>query len=195
MSPLDKSEKQALLEIARKAIFFALTGNRRPEISPLAGALGAPGGAFVTLRKGSRLRGCIGRIAAEEPLAVVVSECAVAAATEDPRFSRLRVDDMADLDIEISVLSEPQETKPDHIQPGKHGLIISGNGRRGVLLPQVAVEHRLSRERFLEETCRKAGLLPNAWREPGIQIETFTAEVFSDSDFRPAVCNQLDSGG
>ncbi|HEV2289538.1 MAG TPA: AmmeMemoRadiSam system protein A [Candidatus Acidoferrales bacterium] len=189
MSPLDKSEKQALLEIARKAIFLALTDKRRLEISSLAGALAAPGGAFVTLRKAGRLQGCIGRIAACEPLAVVVSECAGAAATEDPRFSRMRVDDMAEIDIEISLLSEAQVVSPEQVEPGKHGLIISGKGQRGVLLPQVAVQHQLTRERFLQETCRKAGLPLNAWQERGIQIETFTAEVFSDSDFRIAVCN------
>ena len=193
MSPLNKSEKLALLEIARKAIFLALTDHRCLEISSLTGALAAPAGAFVTLRKRGRLRGCIGRIAACEPLAIVVSECAVAAAMEDPRFPRLQVNDLPELGIEISVLSEAQAVRPDQIEPGRHGLIISGEGRRGVLLPQVAVEHRLSREQFLEETCRKAGMPLNAWREPGIRIENFTAEVFSDSDFRTPACNPPDS--
>ncbi|MGB7172560.1 MAG: AmmeMemoRadiSam system protein A [Candidatus Acidiferrales bacterium] len=194
MSQLDKTEKQALLEIARKAIFLALTDGRSQEITSPLEALAAPGGAFVTLRKRGRLRGCIGRIAASKSLAKLVSECAVAVATEDPRFSRLRANDLAELGIEISVLSAAEAVTPDRVEPGKHGLIISRNCQRGVLLPQVAAEHRLSREHFLEETCRKAGLAPNAWQDPSTQIEIFTAEVFSDSDFRTGTCNQADFG-
>jgi AmmeMemoRadiSam system protein A len=186
MSPLRSEEKRALLGFARIAISRLGNGQRefRPEISPSHQNLAAPGAAFVTLHARHRLRGCIGRIAAVDPLAHVVVECAVAAATEDPRFSPLRPDEVSGLEIEISVLSAFEIALPAHVEPGRHGLMISCGIRRGLLLPQVAVEYRWTRERFLEETCRKAGLLPDAWQDPETQIEVFTAEVFSELDFR-----------
>ncbi len=186
MCPLASEEKKALLDIARKAIALAVTERRQLEVATPHGALAAGAGAFVTLHKGQRLRGCIGRLFATDPLANVVAQCAVGAATEDPRFSPLRADELGELGIEISVLSEVHGARPEQVEAGTHGLVISRNGHRGVLLPQVAREHHWSRERFLEETCRKAGLSPDAWKEPETQLEIFTAETFSEADFQGA---------
>jgi len=127
-----------------------------------------------------------------EPLARVVAECAVAAALEDPRFSQLRPPDLGELQIELSVLSAPKRVAPEEVQPGVHGLVISLGEKRGVLLPQVATQYRWTRERFLEETCEKAGLAPAAWKSPETHIEVFTAEVFSEADFA-ASSNDNDS--
>ena len=185
-SALRNEGKKTLLDIARKAIALIITEGRQLEVAALPGALAVPGGAFVTLHKQGRLCGCIGRLWALESLANVVAHCASAAATEDPRFSRLLGDELAELEIEISVLSAVQTAQPEDVEAGVHGLVISRNGRRGVLLPQVAREHKWSRERFLEETCRKAGLDANAWKDPETQVEIFTAETFSEADFATA---------
>ena len=185
MYPLRNHEKRALLEIARNAIESALTKGEPAPIPALAGALAVPCGAFVTLHRNGRLRGCIGRVTAVEPLARVVAECAIAAATGDPRFSRLDTSELGELQIEVSVLSRPQEVAAEEVRPGLHGVIVSRGERRGILLPQVAAERGWSRDRFLEETSEKAGLGAGAWRESATRVEVFTAEVFSDSGLTP----------
>ena len=192
MSPLGNDEKRSLLQIARRAIESALTHGAALEIPVPTGNLAASQGVFVTLHRRGRLRGCIGRVASVEPLAVVVADCAVAAATGDPRFSPLEIAELREVHIELSVLSFPQRAAPEQLQPGIHGVIVSQQNRRGVLLPQVAAEHRWSRERFLGETCQKAGLAPDAWQNPDTCIEIFTAEVFSESDV--AVASQSPDG-
>jgi uncharacterized protein len=191
MYPLRNDDKRSLLQIARRAIESALAQSVPADIPALAGDLAELRGAFVTLHCGRRLRGCIGRVISLEPLARVVAECAVAAATDDPRFPRLGRSELAELQIELSVLSRPSAAKAEEVQPTVHGLIISRGAHRGVLLPQVAAEHHWPRERFLEETCRKAGLAPDAWQEPDTLIEVFTAEVFSEAD----CAAQDDAGG
>jgi len=183
MCPLRNEEKQTLLDIARKAITLIVSEGRRLEVREARERVSAHGGAFVTIRKGRRLCGCIGRLWSVESLADVVAHCAVAAATEDPRFSGLRLDELKDLEIEISVLSAVQRARPEDVEAGLHGLVISRDGCRGVLLPQVAREHHWSRERFLDETCLKAGLDLNAWKDRETHIEIFTAESFSEADF------------
>ncbi len=192
MSPLGNDEKRSLLQIARRAIESALTHGAALEIPVPTGNLAASQGVFVTLHRRGRLRGCVGRVASVEPLAVVVADCAVAAATGDPRFSPLEIAELREVQIELSVLSFPQRAAPEQLQPGIHGVIVSQQNRRGVLLPQVAAEHRWSRERFLEETCQKAGLAPDAWQNPDTCIEIFTAQVFSESDV--AVASQSPDG-
>lgn len=184
MCPLLSDEKRFLLQIARSAIEAALTHGKSPQIASPGGNLAAPRGAFVTLHRNGRLRGCIGRVLAAESLACVVAECAIAAATGDPRFYPLRPSEVRDLQIEVSALSIPKEVSAEELQPGIHGAIISRGEHRGILLPQVAVDHGWARERFLDETCEKAGLPPGAWHDSATRIEVFTAEVFSDSDFR-----------
>jgi AmmeMemoRadiSam system protein A len=130
------------------------------------------------------LRGCIGQLASADPLVQVVAHCARVAALEDPRFEPVGAHELPELDIELSVLSVLFEIKYDQIVIGKHGLLISRGWQRGVLLPQVATEHRWPAERFLEETCTKAGLERDAWRHPDTRVEAFTAEIFCESDFR-----------
>jgi AmmeMemoRadiSam system protein A len=179
MSPLTESEQQALLRIARDALTGYLNTSEIPKIPEPVEALRQPGGAFVSLHRGKNLRGCVGVIAAQKPLYRTVGECAVWAAVEDRRFSPVTKSEVGDLNIEISVLSPPSDISPAEIEIGRHGLIISQYGMRGLLLPQVALEWKWNRERFLEETCRKAGLPPDAWRH-GARIEAFTAQVFHE---------------
>jgi AmmeMemoRadiSam system protein A len=184
MSSLTESQKRLLLDTARRSIVAAVEGRDSPEILGANDELRKPAGAFVTLHRAGRLRGCIGQLPGKDALVDVVMRCAALAALEDPRFSRVRKDELLDLDIEISVLSELAEIEPQNVVVGKHGLLVSRDWERGVLLPQVAAEMRWDAERFLEETCAKAGLLPKAWKEPGTRIQAFTADVFSESDLR-----------
>jgi AmmeMemoRadiSam system protein A len=181
MLPLSEADQQTLLRMAREAIAEAVRHHRLPDIPEPAEALRQPCGAFVTLRKGKRLRGCIGYIEAIKPLYTTVRECAVAAALHDPRFSPLTFPEIAALNLEISVLSPLAEIVPEAIEVGKHGLLISLGNLRGLLLPQVAVEWKWNREQFLRETCLKAGLPPDAWLH-GAKIRAFTAQLFEEAD-------------
>jgi AmmeMemoRadiSam system protein A len=176
----DPAERRAMLALARAAIVAALT-NR-----PLSGAAAEPAsfshwrGLFVTLHVNEKLRGCIGVIEPRDTLRESIIHCAQSAAFHDPRFSPLRSDELYGLEIEISVLSELSRIVPETIEIGKHGLLIATEDHRGLLLPQVATEHRLTREEFLAETCHKAGLPRNAWRDPHTEIYGFTCEIFSE---------------
>jgi len=183
MSSLADSEKKQLLEVARRAL-LAAAERREPPSVPAAAESRPSSGAFVTLHRGSRLRGCIGQLATGEPLLEVVSRCARSAALEDPRFSPVAGAEAAQIEIEISVLSPPEDISPDRIEPGKHGLLVSNGWQRGVLLPQVATQFGWNGLRFLEETCVKAGLDREAWKQSGTRVQAFTAEVFSESEFR-----------
>jgi len=116
----------------------------------------------------------------EEPLGDSVVRSAASAALQDSRFPAVRPDELSDLQIEISLLSPPLPIRFEEIEIGRHGLLISRGRQRGLLLPQVAVEHRLSAEQFLAETCRKAQLPPDAWREADTSIYAFACEIFSD---------------
>jgi len=182
MLPLLSHEKRALLKIARKSVESAVAGFEQRITIELTGNLALPAGAFVSLHHLGRLRGCIGRLVGNQPLAEIVKECA-AAATSDPRFRKLTLHELAHVEIEISVLSEPRICTAGEVEPGIHGIIISGTRHRGVLLPQVAVKYRWSRQEFLEQACMKAGLASNAWKHPETQIAVFTAEVFAQKDF------------
>jgi AmmeMemoRadiSam system protein A len=184
MSSLGNREKRFLLEVARQALCVAAERRESLDNLPRDPCLGESTGAFVTLRKRGRLRGCIGRIGTGQPLADVVAQSAKSAALEDPRFNPVHPDEIAEIEIEISVLSALKEIAPEHIEAGKHGLMVSRGWQRGLLLPQVATECRWTAARFLEETCVKAGLKPTAWREPETKIQGFTAEVFSESELQ-----------
>ena len=187
MPLLTERQKKLLLQIARNAMTAAV--ERKPaQALPADGELCRPGGAFVTLHSitthgTSRLRGCIGQLPNEEPLIEVVAHCAGMAALEDPRFAPVTSAELAGIQIEISVLSMPQDIRPEDIVPGKHGLLVSRGWQRGVLLPQVAPQFGWSGLRFLEETCAKAGLPARAWEDPETRVQAFTAEVFSEADF------------
>jgi len=179
---LSGEEKQALLRIARESIEAELKGEAPPAAGG-QGTLDVKRGAFVSLKKRGKLRGCIGMIEAKKPLAQTVEEMAVAAAFQDPRFPPLRREELKDLRVEISVLT-PLRRVADvgAIEIGTHGLYIRRGALAGLLLPQVATEWRWDRETFLRETCRKAGLAPDAWRDPETEIYLFSADVFSEDE-------------
>jgi AmmeMemoRadiSam system protein A len=180
MPPLTEKDRKVLLNLARQALEEGVCGVMEPkEPSEPAPALLETRGAFVTLRKQEELRGCIGHVETSAPLYKTVQECAVASALSDPRFRPVTPDETPLLRMEISVLSTPVEIAPDQIVVGQHGLIITRGWRRGLLLPQVPITWNWTREKFLEETCLKAGLPTDAWKN-GARIEAFTAEVFEE---------------
>jgi AmmeMemoRadiSam system protein A len=179
MLPLTEAQQKLLLRLAREALEASVVTQRLPEIAPFADARFECCGAFVSLHKFEHLRGCIGHIEALKPLDETVRECAFSAALSDPRFEPVMPEELRDLRIEISVLSPFYEISPEHLQVSQHGLLISRGLHRGLLLPQVAVHWKWDRERFLKETCRKAGLDEDAWRH-GAKIEAFTAQVFAE---------------
>ena len=179
MPPLSEADQIELLRLARWAVEHSVRNHRLPEVHAVTESLSLKSGAFVTLRKGDRLRGCIGHIEPSRPLYETVCECAQAAALRDPRFEPVTPDELPDLHIEVSVLSELTDVRPEDVEVGRHGLLISRGWRRGLLLPQVATEWNFDRERFLEETCLKACLPPDAWRH-GARIQSFTAQVFEE---------------
>jgi len=178
---LTTTQKDALLALARGTATRAASGEHGDAPGPAPYGLGAPGAAFVTVRVGGELRGCIGTFEAREALWDTVHEMATAAATRDPRFAPLATHDVPTLTIDISVLAPARRiNNAAEIELGRHGLEIRRGPRRGLLLPQVATDHELDRESFLAETCRKAGLHAGAWREADTEIWAFEAEVFGD---------------
>lgn len=185
MSPLADREKQLLLELARRALTAGVEKRESIPDFPADEVLRQPGGAFVTLHRRGRLRGCVGQLPSKEPLVEVVAHCAKAAALEDPRFKPVRADEVAEIEIELSILSGLEDVSLGSIEVGKHGLVVSRGRQRGVLLPQVATEFHWQAARFLEETCVKAGLEREAWKDPQTRIQAFTAEVFSESILQP----------
>jgi AmmeMemoRadiSam system protein A len=178
---LCEADRQRLLEVARQAIASALGGPSTAG-GALSPALGAKRGAFVTLtrRADGELRGCIGYIEPLFPLAETVARAAAAAALHDHRFDPVTREQLSELDIEVSVLSVPEPIFPEDIVVGIHGLIVRLGGRSGLLLPQVATENGWDAPTFLDHTCRKAGLGPGAWRQPGAELLGFTATVFGE---------------
>ncbi|MBI5215836.1 MAG: AmmeMemoRadiSam system protein A [Ignavibacteriae bacterium] len=182
---LSDSDKKLLLSTARKAIEAAVNNKPLPPLKNIPEHLKSPQGAFVTLKKNHELRGCIGYIESEEPLINTVQEVAMKSALNDPRFNPVEPEEVRSLELEISVLSPVRQIHNiNEIEVGKHGLIIESGRARGLLLPQVPIEYGWDREIFLNQTARKAGLPMNAWKQPGTKISIFSAEVFSENDFR-----------
>ena len=179
MSPLTNEDKRFLLRLARSSVEASVRGETMEVPAAVSPALQEPAGAFVTLHWKTQLRGCVGSVLASRPLYQTVIEMAAAAALRDPRFEPVSALELADLEVEISVLSPMSPVRPEEIRVGTQGLMVSQAGHRGLLLPQVAADHHWDHHRFLEETCRKAGLPPDAWRR-GAKVETFTAEVFAE---------------
>jgi AmmeMemoRadiSam system protein A len=175
-----REEQHAMLALARSAILSVLTGGTGKTSPSEPPCFRLRRGVFVTIHVDGKLRGCIGVIEGRETLAQSIVHCAERAAFHDARFPALRLDEIAGLQIEISVLSELFLLDPEKIEIGKHGLFIVTAHRQGLLLPQVAVEHGLSREQFREETCRKAGLPSDAWRSREAQLFGFTCEILRE---------------
>lgn len=185
---ISEADKQRLLQLARDSIRAHLTGEAIPSLAGASPMLCELRGVFVSLHRRGQLRGCIGYLEAVKPLGQAVVEMATAAAFHDPRFLPLRETELADLDVEISVLTPMQrlaQSQVENIQVGQHGLYIEKGSSRGLLLPQVAVDFRWDRTTFLQQTCCKAGLPPDAWKDPDTRIFTFTAEIFSNHPEKP----------
>ena len=175
---LSSEEKKELLQLARQAITRYIEENKIVDYKTQDPNLLAEKGAFVTLKKAGQLRGCIGFIEPMFPLYEAIIRAAIYAAVQDPRFPPVSREELKDLDLEISVLTPPQKIDdPGLVRVGKHGLVISQGDRKGLLLPQVPVENRWSREKFLDQACVKAGLPPDAWKK-GAEIFVFEAIVF-----------------
>jgi AmmeMemoRadiSam system protein A len=183
MSSLAEREKQLLLQIARSALTLGVANEPPPHDFPSEEFLQQPAGAFVTLHRRGRLRGCVGQLPGHDALAAVVAHCARAAALDDSRFDPVTTTELSEIDIEVSVMSALQDMTLEAIEPGKHGLLVSQGMQRGVLLPQVASQFKWGAQRFLEETCVKAGLERDAWKDPATRVQAFTAEVFDEPSF------------
>jgi len=183
-SMLTLDHRRKLLEIARRSIEIHLEkGDNRswPKDAPVDPRLEEHGAAFVTLTRDGNLRGCIGYSEPLYPLHETVARCAVAAATQDYRFSSVTLDELPDLHISVSALTPLTKLKrTEDLEPGRHGLLITGEEHRGLLLPQVAAERGWDRERFLKETCLKAGLSGDAWKEGKVERFTFEADVMDE---------------
>lgn len=175
------ADRTTLLKIARQSIDAHLSGKPLPRFE-VSDTLKSNGGAFVTLTKSGQLRGCIGYTEAFKPLWQCVSECAISAAVNDPRFPPVQLTELAGLHVEISVLTPLQRIKSfDEIKIGRDGLMISLGGRRGLLLPQVATDYGWTRDEFLQHTCQKAGLPFDAYKSPDAVIQKFQAVVFGEN--------------
>ncbi len=184
MPSLSEADRRAALQLARTAVVEAVSHRKLPDEFPREGVFAVRRGVFVTLHVRKRLQGCIGVIEANEPLGEAIVRCAASAALEDPRFAPMKTEQLGELNIEISLLSPLEPIAPESIEIGHHGLFVRLHAQRGLLLPQVAIEHRLTRQQFLEETCRKAGLRSEAWRDPEARLFGFTCEVFSEISYR-----------
>ena len=184
-NPLDMNlktrDKNNLLLEVRRNIEIRLfgTSSLTPDLS--GGIFSVKTGAFVTIHANSILRGCIGYIEGIMPLRDLIRELSISAAFRDPRFPPLTADEYKSIDIEISLLSPVEKVKSfSEIIPGKDGLIISKGLKKGLLLPQVALEYGMSREEFISHTCMKAGLMPDEWKKEELTAEKFTVCVFGE---------------
>lgn len=182
--PLPPEESRRILEYARRAAAHAVRTGSPDPAPPRDGPFARPGGLFVTLRRRADggLRGCIGHLSSERPLGETLAEVARSAVLEDPRFPPVRPDELDGLAVEVSLLGEFTETGDPlrDLRVGVHGLRIRREGLGGILLPQVAAEHRLDGPAFLDAVCRKAGLPAGAWRDPAARVDLFTAEVLAE---------------
>ena len=177
-------EKKVMLQIARDSIASIYDSNITTEVEytkfPI---LNSEKGAFVTLTENHDLRGCIGYIISDMPLHKTIEDAARQAAIGDPRFPKLTKEEFPKIEIEISILSEPFPMESyDDIIVGTHGLILTEQGMRGLLLPQVPIEHNMNKEEYLSALCNKSGFHHSLWKERTLNIEMFTATVFSEED-------------
>ena len=180
---LTSEEKVQLLKIARDVVETYCRGVKPPKPEVDSPTLNEPRGAFVTLHKDGKLRGCIGHIRARKPLIETIVEMAEAAAFQDPRFPPVTSEELGQLEYEISVLTPLRRIKDvEEIQVGIHGIYMKRGVSSGLLLPQVAAEWGWDRTTFLKHTCTKAGLPEDAWKDKKTEIYIFSADVFSPDD-------------
>ncbi len=184
-APLGEVERAELLALARTTLEQLYATDTLPLPRPASPLLRRPQGAFVTLRRGGELRGCVGQLTSEAPLALTVARMAVGAARNDRRFLPVAAAELPELAIEISVLTPPARVRsPAAIQPGRDGVLLEQSGRQAVFLPQVATEQGWGRDELLSQLCLKAGLAPGCWRQ-GARLSTFQADVFGTAQDRP----------
>ncbi len=177
---LSSEDKKRLLDEARGAIAAHLEGGVSGS-TPAVGELSEIGGAFVTLHKAGKLRGCVGLFESDKSLLDTVREMAVSAAVKDRRFPPLIASELVEINIEISALTPLKKIYDiSEIEIGRHGIYMIKGSYRGVLLPQVATEHGFDRDEFLSETCLKAGLSSDEWRSGTVDILIFEAQVFGE---------------
>lgn len=177
---LSPDVRRRLLSIARAALEARVCRREAPAPGTRPGSHGQ--GAFVTLLHRGELRGCLGRIASDLPLPDLICHLAQIVADSDPRFDAVRPDELAEIRLEISVLTPEREIASiTEIELGRHGLIVERGASRGLLLPQVAEEHGWDCETFAAHTCLKAGLRGDAWKR-GARMFVFEAEVFGEQD-------------
>ena len=185
MEMLTPEEGRTAVRLARSAIEKAVGGERMmlPALPPV---FGEKRGVFVTIKRRGNLRGCIGLPYPIKPLGDAILEAGVSAALEDPRFPPVSRSELADLDLEVTVLTLPRplecppQERPACVEVGKHGLIVSGLGTGGLLLPQVPTEYGWTSREFLDQTCIKAGLSPGCWRRGDVAVQTFEGQIFEE---------------
>jgi len=169
-------EGKELIALARKAIEASFAG----EKIKLPGKFKEKKGVFVTLTENNELRGCVGFPYPTLALEEAIAEAAKSAAFSDIRFNQLEKNELSKIKIEISILTKPEACKPEEVETGKDGIICEHKGRSGLLLPQVAVEWKLSREEFLDALCEKAFLPKKSWKEKDFRLWKFQAQIFKE---------------
>jgi uncharacterized protein len=185
MELLTPDEGRMAIRSARGAIEYVCAKKPKPALK-LAPVFNEKRGVFVTLTKNGELRGCIGLPYPVMPLGDAIEHAAGAAALEDPRFPPVRKDELAQITVEVTILTVPESlegdpiNRPGKVMVGKHGLIARGMGTSGLLLPQVATEYGWDATTFLDHTCIKAGLPNRCWTYPTIEILTFEGQIFSE---------------
>ena len=170
------------LDYARQIVERAARHADPAQVQPPPGEPPPHSGVFVTLHKLKRLRGCMGTLDASLPLAEAIRHAAICAAMQDPRFPPLEANELPHVRVELSVMSPPEPlASVEDLQLGRDGIIVQRSGRRGLFLPQVATEHHLDKETFLARCCsEKAGLPPDAWRDPATEVLRFTTQVWKE---------------
>lgn len=182
---LSSVEGEMAVRLARGAIDYTLAKKPKPVLA-LTPVFSEKRGVFVTLTKAGELRGCIGFPYPVMPLGDAIEDAAVAAASGDPRFLPVRKDELASIMLEVTVLTMPvplegePDKRPEKVEVGRHGLIVRGSGRSGLLLPQVATEYGWDSITFLEHTCMKAGLSGQSWTRATVEVLTFEGQIFTE---------------
>jgi|Deesub1362A_J573_1020465.scaffolds.fasta_scaffold00223_27 hypothetical protein len=190
---LTKKEGEIAVKLARESIEKYLRGENT-EVGDLPPVFNEMRGVFVTLKKtDNSLRGCIGYPYPIKRLKDAIVDSAISAATQDPRFPSVRLSEMDDIVVEVTILTEPMRLKcppreiPNHIEIGKHGLIVKYGPYQGLLLPQVPVEHEMDVIDFLSHTCMKAGLPPDMWLDERAEVFRFEGQIFEEEKPRGKV--------
>ncbi|KXA94614.1 hypothetical protein AKJ65_03915 [candidate division MSBL1 archaeon SCGC-AAA259E19] len=187
---LNLEEGIDIVKLARQTIEHYLREGKKPEPpEKTGGVMEENRGVFVTLNRNDELRGCIGRPLPNQTLVDGLMDSAISAATQDPRFPSLTLEELEDITVEVSVLTPPEKIEvedpkelPKKVKVGRDGLIVEGTGRKGLLLPQVPVDRGWSAEDFLSQTCVKAGLSPDEWITGNVEVEKFSAQVFKEKE-------------